>query len=52
MFTVSAEAIKNTSEEAHASVAAMINQAIESLKDRQDVADDDLETGWISISPY
>ena len=51
-FTVSAEAIKDTSEEARAAVAEMMNAAVASLKAGLGVTDKDLETGWISISPY
>lgn len=51
-FTVSAEAIKETSEEARIAVAEMMNEAVSKLREGLGVTDKDLETSWISINPY
>lgn len=51
-FTVSAEAVEPTSEEARMAVARMMNEAVANLRNGLGVTDEDLETGWISINPY
>ncbi len=50
-FTISAECVGQTTEEARAGMDVMISSAVGILKDGYGLGDEDLETGILSISP-
>lgn len=52
LFTVSAESIEETSEDARIKTSLMINRAIETLMNDFGVNKDDIKTNYIDISPY
>ena len=51
-FTIHAEAVKATSEEARSEASLLINNAIDILMNEFGVEKKDLKTSYISISPY
>lgn len=51
-FTVSAEYVAETTDEARVKTDEIINSAVGILKDKYGVEDEDIETGYLSLSPY
>lgn len=51
-FTISAESIESTSDEARAKTSTMINQAVDILMNDFGIARNDIATNYIDISPY
>ena len=50
-FTVSAEAVKDTTDEARNAVDGIITEAVKVLKDEYGVSDEDIRTNYLSLSP-
>lgn len=51
-FSITAESIENTTEEARNKSASMIAVAVEALKDEFKLSDDEFSTSYMNISPY
>ncbi len=51
-FTIQAEAVRDTGEDARSDASLLINKAIGILTEEFGVEREDLKTGYISISPY
>ncbi len=51
-FTITAEAMENTTEDARNTSSLMIASAVEILKDEFGITDDEITTNYMNISPY
>lgn len=51
-FQISAECIADTTDEARKGTDAIIGEAISVLKEKYSVSDENIETGYLSLSPY
>lgn len=50
-FAVSAEAVRETTDEAREATDAIITEAVSVLKDRYGISDEDIRTNYLSLSP-
>ncbi len=51
-FSITAEAVESTTEEARGESSAMIDEAVKIIKDEFGITDDEITTDYMNISPY